>query len=201
MNSRKSKKVRKGRGGKIFAILLSIVIFFALIIFGVVMIGRQVISSQTDNIAAKFLPSSGSSGSSEGSASVTDAVSQMGSATPSAIATKLNENADVIKSQSQGMISSAKATSTSSKVTYTLESSKLNKATVGALLLASGDQVEEVADKVLDSMKKAGVAQPKLQVDLTDDKGNVIKTLNYSAENWILQKNNIYSVKCCFFES
>lgn len=184
MNSRKSKKVRKGRGGKIFAILLSIVIFFALIIFGVVMIGRQVISSQTDNIAAKFLPSSGSSGSSgssEGSASVTDAVSQMGSATPSAIATKLNENADVIKSQSQGMISSAKATSTSSKVTYTLESSKLNKATVGALLLASGDQVEEVADKVLDSMKKAGVAQPKLQVDLTDDKGNVIKTLNYSA--------------------
>ncbi|MCT1175161.1 hypothetical protein EFL96_08170 [Lactococcus lactis] len=184
MNSRKSKKVRKGRGGKIFAILLSIVIFFALIIFGVVMIGRQVISSQTDNIAAKFLPSSGSSGSSgssEGSASVTDAVSQMGSATPSAIATKLNENADVIKSQSQGMISSAKATSTGSKVTYTLESSKLNKATVGALLLASGDQVEEVADKVLDSMKKAGVAQPKLQVDLTDDKGNVIKTLNYSA--------------------
>jgi predicted PurR-regulated permease PerM len=184
MNSRKSKKVRKGRGGKIFAILLSIVIFFALIIFGVVMIGRQVISSQTDNIAAKFLPSSGSSGSSgssEGSASVTDAVSQMGSATPSAIATKLNENADVIKSQSQGMISSAKATSTDSKVTYTLESSKLNKATVGALLLASGDQVEEVADKVLDSMKKAGVAQPKLQVDLTDDKGNVIKTLNYSA--------------------
>ncbi|MGF2993708.1 hypothetical protein [Lactococcus lactis] len=175
MNSRKSKKVRKGRGGKIFAILLSIVIFFALIIFGVVMIGRQVISSQTDNIAAKFLPSS------EGSASVTDAVSQMGSATPSAIATKLNENADVIKSQSQGMISSAKATSTDSKVTYTLESSKLNKATVGALLLASGDQVEEVADKVLDSMKKAGVAQPKLQVDLTDDKGNVIKTLNYSA--------------------
>lgn len=181
MNSRKSKKVRKGRGGKIFAILLSIVIFFALIIFGVVMIGRQVISSQTDNIAAKFLPSSGSSGSSEGSASVTDAVSQMGSATPSAIATKLNENADVIKSQSQGMISSAKATSTGSKVTYTLESSKLNKATVGALLLASGDQVEEVADKVLDSMKKAGVAQPQLQVDLTDDKGNVIKTLNYSA--------------------
>lgn len=184
MNSRKSKKVRKGRGGKIFAILLSIVIFFALIIFGVVMIGRQVISSQTDNIAAKFLPSSGSSGSSgssEGSASVNDAVSQMGSATPSAIATKLNENADVIKSQSQGMISSAKATSTGSKVTYTLESSKLNKATVGALLLASGDQVEEVADKVLDSMKKAGVAQPKLQVDLTDDKGNVIKTLNYSA--------------------
>ena len=178
MNSRKSKKVRKGRGSKIFAILLSIVIFFALIIFGVVMIGRQVISSQTDNIAAKFLPSSGSS---EGADSVTDAVSQMGSATPSAIATKLNENADVIKSQSQGMISSAKATSTGSKVTYTLESSKLNKATVGALLLASGDQVEEVADKVLDSMKKAGVAQPKLQVDLTDDKGNVIKTLNYSA--------------------
>lgn len=181
MNSRKSKKVRKGRGGKIFAILLSIVIFFALIIFGVVMIGRQVISSQTDNIAAKFLPSSGSSGSSGSSASVTDAVSQMGSATPSAIATKLNENADVIKSQSQGMISSAKATSTDSKVTYTLESSKLNKATVGALLLASGDQVEEVADKVLDSMKKAGVAQPKLQVDLTDDNGKVIKTLNYSA--------------------
>ena len=94
MNSRKSKKVRKGRGGKIFAILLSIVIFFALIIFGVVMIGRQVISSQTDNIAAKFLPSSGSSGSSEGSASVNDAVSQMGSATPSAIATKLNERND-----------------------------------------------------------------------------------------------------------
>ena len=93
--------MRKGRGGKIFAILLSIVIFFALIIFGVVMIGRQVISSQTDNIAAKFLPSSGSSGSSEGSASVTDAVSQMGSATPSAIATKLNENADVIKIHSQ----------------------------------------------------------------------------------------------------
>ncbi len=181
MNSRKSKKVRKGRGGKIFAILLSIVIFFALIIFGVVMIGRQVISSQTDNIAAKFLPSSGSSGSSGSSTSVTDAVSQMGSATPSAIATKLNENADVIKSQSQGMISSAKATSTDSKVTYTLESSKLNKATVGALLLASGDQVEEVADKVLDAMKKAGVAQPKLQVDLTDDNGNVIKTLNYSA--------------------
>ncbi|RXK88081.1 hypothetical protein, partial [Lactiplantibacillus plantarum] len=116
MNSRKSKKVRKGRGGKIFAILLSIVIFFALIIFGVVMIGRQVISSQTDNIAAKFLPSSGSS---EGADSVTDALSQMGSATPSAIATKLNENADVIKSQSQGMISSAKATSTGSKVTYT----------------------------------------------------------------------------------
>ncbi|MGO2631464.1 MAG: hypothetical protein ACTH9I_07925 [Lactococcus lactis] len=44
--------MRKGRGGKIFAILLFIVIFFALIIFGVVMIGRQVISSQTDNIVA-----------------------------------------------------------------------------------------------------------------------------------------------------
>ena len=105
----------------------------------------------------------------------------VGALCPGPVDTEFNENADVIKSQSQGMISSAKATSTSSKVTYTLESSKLNKATVGALLLASGDQVEEVADKVLDSMKKAGVAQPKLQVDLTDDKGNVIKTLNYSA--------------------
>ena len=42
-------------------------------------------------------------------------------------------------------------------------------------------KVKDVADKVLDSMKKAGVAQPKLQIDLTDDKGNIIKTLDYSA--------------------
>ncbi|ARE18587.2 hypothetical protein [Lactococcus cremoris] len=113
------------------------------------MVGRHVISSQTDNIAAKFIPDS---------QNLTDAADQIGSATPSAIASKLNENSDTIKSQSQGLINSAKATSTDSKLTYTLESSKLNKATVGALLLASGDQVKDVADKVLDSMKKAGVA-------------------------------------------
>lgn len=172
MNSRKRKTVKKRRGGKVFAILLSLIIFLALIVFGIVMVGRHVISSQTDNIAAKFIPDS---------QNLTDAVNQIGSATPQAIASKLNENSDTIKSQSQGLINSAKATSTDSKLTYTLESSKLNKATVGALLLASGDQVKDVADKVLDSMKKAGVAQPKLQIDLTDDKGNIIKTLDYSA--------------------
>ena len=172
MNSRKRKTEKKRRGGKVFAILLSLIIFLALIVFGIVMVGRHVISSQTDNIAAKFIPDS---------QNLTDAADQIGSATPSAIARKLNENSDTIKSQSQGLINSAKATSTDSKLTYTLESSKLNKATVGALLLASGDQVKDVADKVLDSMKKAGVAQPKLRIDLTDDKGNIIKTLDYSA--------------------
>ncbi|CAL97538.1 hypothetical protein [Lactococcus cremoris] len=172
MNSRKRKTEKKRRGGKVFAILLSLIIFLALIVFGIVMIGRHVISSLTDNIAAKFIPES---------QNLTDAADQIGSATPSAIASNLNENSDTIKSQSQGLINSAKATSTDSKLTYTLESSKLNKATVGALLLASGDQVKDVADKVLDSMKKAGVAQPKLQIDLTDDKGNIIKTLDYSA--------------------
>lgn len=172
MNSRKRKTEKKRRGGKVFAILLSLIIFLALIVFGIVMVGRHVISSQTDNIAAKFIPDS---------QNLTDAADQIGSATPSAIASKLNENSDTIKSQSQGLINSAKATSTDSKLTYTLESSKLNKATVGALLLASGAQVKDVADKVLDSMKKAGVAQPKLRIDLTDDKGNIIKTLDYSA--------------------
>nr|WP_051013177.1 hypothetical protein [Lactococcus cremoris] len=153
MNSRKRKTEKKRRGGKVFAILLFLIIFLALIVFGIVMVGRHVISSQTDNIAAKFIPDS---------QNLTDAADQIGSATPSAIVSKLNENSDTIKSQSQGLINSAKATSTDSKLTYTLESSKLNKATVGALLLASGDQVKDVADKVLDSMKKAGVAQPKL---------------------------------------
>ena len=110
MNSRKRKTVKKRRGGKVFAILLSLIIFLALIVFGIVMVGRHVISSQTDNIAAKFIPDS---------QNLTDAADQIGSATPSAIASKLNENSDTIKSQSQGLINSAKATSTDSKLTYT----------------------------------------------------------------------------------
>ncbi|WP_259685869.1 hypothetical protein [Lactococcus cremoris] len=88
MNSRKRKTEKKRRGGKVFAILLSLIIFLALIVFGIVMVGRHVISSQTDNIAAKFIPDS---------QNLTDAADQIGSATPSAIASKLNENSDTIK--------------------------------------------------------------------------------------------------------
>ncbi len=47
MNSRKRKTENKRRGGKVFAILLSLIIFLALIVFGIVMVGRHVISSQT----------------------------------------------------------------------------------------------------------------------------------------------------------
>ena len=54
---------------------------------------------------------------------------------------------------------------------------------VGTLAHSGGihNYLDGRVHSLTDSMKKAGVAQPKLQVDLTDDKGNVIKTLNYSA--------------------
>ena len=95
MNSRKRKTEKKRRGGKVFAILLSLIIFLALIVFGIVMVGRHVISSQTDNIAAKFIPDS---------QNLTDAADQIGSATPSASASKLNENSDTIKSQKRRVL-------------------------------------------------------------------------------------------------
>lgn len=88
------------------------------------------------------------------SESLTDASGNIAPASPEAIVSTLNQNASNIVSRSQGFIDSAQATT-------------------------NGDQIEKVADKVLESMKASGVNHPQLVVNLTDDQGKTIQTIDY----------------------
>lgn len=170
MNSRKLRKVKKHRGRKIVVTLLSIIVVLALIAFGAIMLERHMIAGKTEAIISKIVPNMSSLG---------EAVGKSASASPSGIANKLNENADAIVNQSQGLIDSAKATSTNSGVTYTVQSSKLNTAAVNTLLTTNGDQAQTIADKVLDAMSQSGVEHPKLKLQLTNASGETVKTLTY----------------------
>ncbi|MGL4248884.1 MAG: hypothetical protein ACRCR5_08920, partial [Lactococcus garvieae] len=64
-------------------------------------------------------------------------------------------------------------------VKYNLSSSKMNGFLSHSILATNGDQIEKVADKVLESMKASGVNQPQLVVNLTDDQGKTIQTIDY----------------------
>ncbi|QPS71706.1 hypothetical protein [Lactococcus garvieae] len=170
MASRKLRKSKKGIGGRLIGFFLGLAIIIAIILFGLVMLGRYVIESSSNNIISKVIPYS---------QSLTDASGKIASASPEAIVSTLNGNASSIVDRSQGFIDSAQATTDGQTVEYKVSSSKLNGLLANGLLATNGDQIEDIANKVLDSMKSAGVEQPQLVLKLTDSQGQLIKTVNY----------------------
>lgn len=110
---------------------------------------------------------------------MTDASGNIAPASPEAIVSTLNQNASNIVSRSQGFIDSAQATTDGQTVKYTVSSSKMNGFLSHSILATNSDQIEKVADKVLESMKASGVNHPQLVVNLTDDQGKTIQTIDY----------------------
>lgn len=169
MVSRSSRRNKKGILRKLIGFLVGLIIVVALFVGGLVLLGRYAINN-TDNLLSKVIPYS---------ESLTDASGNIAPASPEAIVSTLNQNASTIVSRSQGFIDSAQATTDGQTVKYTLSSSKMNGFLSHSILATNGDQIEKVADKVLESMKASGVNQPQLVVNLTDDQGKTIQTIDY----------------------
>ncbi|MGL4483298.1 hypothetical protein [Lactococcus garvieae] len=170
MVSRSSRRNKKGILRKLIGFLVGLIIVVALFVGGLVLLGRYAINNNTDNLLSKVIPYS---------ESLTDASGNIAPASPEAIVSTLNQNASTIVSRSQGFIDSAQATTDGQTVKYTLSSSKMNGFLSHSILATNGDQIEKVADKVLESMKASGVNQPQLVVNLTDDQGKTIQTIDY----------------------
>lgn len=170
MPSRRLRKKKKGIAKRLFGVLLGLVVFVAFVAFGLVLLGRHFIENSSNNVLSKVIPYS---------ETLTDTNGKIAAASPEAIVSKLNENSSSIINRSQGFIDSAQATTDGQKVEYTISSSKANTFLANSLVATNGDQIESMANKVLDSMRSAGVAQPQVVLKLTDSQGNTVKTLDY----------------------
>lgn len=169
--SRRNNQPKRHRLRKVIIVLVSVLLVLALIFSGIVLLERQTVSKKTNAIIAKIVPSA---------SNLAAAASSAKSATPDAIASELNKNAASIVSESQGLVDSATAASTDSSVTYTLVSSKVNSLMANLLFTTNGDQFQQIANQVMDSMQQAGVAHPKVTIRLVDPSGNLIKSQTYS---------------------
>ncbi|WP_285117691.1 hypothetical protein [Lactococcus petauri] len=170
MVSRRSKRNKKGILRRLIGFLVGLIIVLALFVGGLVLLGRYAIANNTDNLLSKVIAYS---------ESLTDASGNIAPASPEAIVSTLNQNASNIVSRSQGFIDSTQATTDGQTVKYTVSSSKMNGFLSHSILATNGDQIEKVADKVLESMKASGVNHPQLVVNLTDDQGKTIQTIDY----------------------
>ena len=172
MQSRSNRPKRKSHlGRKILITLLSIIIVLGLIGAAGVALERYIVHRETNALVAKIIPSS-----------TLDSLKNttVSAISPADLAKELNNYADSIKSNSSGLIDSAKATQSGGTVTYTVSSGKLNSLTANALVTANGDSLQTIADKALEAMQKSGESNPKVVVQLTNSSGTVIKILTYT---------------------
>ena len=176
LNNRKPKKVKKKRSKAWLVILLTLLVFAGVVVGGVVLFARHIVSNQATNIVTSMIPSQVDA-SGQNLADI-----QLEPSTPQEISQHLNAASSAIVERAGGFLNSATATATDSSVTYdvSLGAAAANPLLVNGLLATNGDQIEEIANRVLDSMQASGVENPTLTLNLTDDDGNIIRTLHYS---------------------
>ncbi|GAK30942.1 hypothetical protein WOSG25_060620 [Weissella oryzae SG25] len=147
------------------------VVVLALVAFAGVQLERHIIANKAASIVAKAAP-------------VTKAGKladvKLAPSTPNEIADRLNSGKETLISASNGLIDDATANVNGSTVTYDVSSSKLSPLLVSTAMTTNGDQVQQMADKLLTSMKDAGTSNPKVVINVTDTNGNVIKSLTYT---------------------
>ncbi|WP_096818208.1 hypothetical protein [Lactococcus fujiensis] len=174
MNSRKNRPQRKRKshwGRKLLIFLISLLVVLGLIGTGAVMLERYIVKNET----TKILQHTGLS-----TALSTATSKSVPAASPTETAKQLNDYATTIEQKAGGLIDSTKATVNGSTVTYNVASSKINRFTVAALVAANGDSIEKIANQALSAMTESGTANPEVVINLTNDKGQVIKTLTYT---------------------
>ncbi|WP_447408961.1 hypothetical protein ACDP95_01775 [Weissella confusa] len=99
--------------------------------------------------------------------------------TPDDVALQLNNEAFNLKQSSRGLISDTNAVAKNDSVTLTVTSDKLSPAMINRALTTNGDQVDQLAQKVLRSMTEAGTKNPRLTIKVVDSNNKTLKTLTY----------------------
>lgn len=95
--------------------------------------------------------------------------------TPDQVAVQLNNEALNLKQSSRGLFTDTNAVAKSDAVT----SDKLSPSMINMALATNGDQVNQLANKVLRSMTDAGTKNPSLTIQVVDSNNKTLKTLTY----------------------
>ena len=99
--------------------------------------------------------------------------------TPDDVALQLNNEAFNLKQSSRGLFSDTNAIAKNDSVILTVTSDKLSPAMINMALTTNGDQVDQLAQKVLRSMTEAGTKNPRLTIKVVDSNNKALKTLTY----------------------
>jgi|GEM_PF-469727 len=179
----KAPKKKKSIGKKILIFFIVLLIIIGGLSAGAVWFARRMVAENAGDIINNIIPAgtdttqTGGTGETDGGSALADI--SLPPSTPEQITEKMNSAAQTIVEQSRGLVESAQASVDGSTVTYNLQTSRLNNAMIGAALMASGDQLDEIANKVLDSMEAAGTQNPRLDVNIVDDAGNILRTIPF----------------------
>lgn len=187
MNSRQNKTKKKSHVmRKVLITIVSIIVLLAIVAGVGLMIERNIVKNETDKLAQSIKTEASSSSAVASSSSTASAgtASSTGQAvaakTPEQVAEKMNSYAATIKAKVGAYVDSAVATVSGSAVTYTIKSSNLNSLTANALVAANGDSIQSLADQALTSMSESGTENPKVDINLTNGSGNIVKSLTYT---------------------
>lgn len=99
--------------------------------------------------------------------------------TPDQVAVQLNNEAFNLKQSSRGLFTDTNAVAKNDAVTLTVTSDKLSPSMINMALATNGDQVNQLANKVLRSMTDAGTKNPSLTIQVVDSNNKTLKTLTY----------------------
>lgn len=99
--------------------------------------------------------------------------------TPDQVAIQLNNEAFNLKQSSRGLFTDTNAVAKNDAVTLTVTSDKLSPSMINMALATNGDQVNQLANKVLRSMTDAGTKNPSLTIQVVDSNNKTLKTLTY----------------------
>lgn len=99
--------------------------------------------------------------------------------TPDDVALQLNNEAFNLKQSSRGLFSDTNAIAKNDSVILTVTSDKLSPAMINMALTTNGDQVDQLAQKVLRSMTEAGTKNPRLTIKVVDSNNKALKALTY----------------------
>ena len=99
--------------------------------------------------------------------------------TPDDVALQLNNEAFNLQQSSRGLFSDTNAVAKNDSVTLTVTSDKLSPAMINMALTTNGDQVDQLAQRVLRSMTEAGTKNPRLTIKVVDSNNKALKTLTY----------------------
>ncbi|MCM0583161.1 hypothetical protein H9L19_08055 [Weissella diestrammenae] len=165
----------KSKGKRRVKVFIGVLITIAIVAFGALQLERYVVDQQAAKLVSAMAPATTTK-----TTAGTISKLKLAASTPEQIATRLNENESGLVARSKQSISSAEASTSENGIIYTIATDKLNTTTVNMLLSANGDQVKQMAKKIVSSMADAGTNNPKMTINIVDSNGKLIKQLVYT---------------------
>jgi len=157
---------------KLLRVLLVLILLLGIVGF----VGIQFVRSQIDQRASQIV--SGLVDSNVVGDTLQDLV--IPPTSPQEFVQYFNNHAQEVSALTNGLVSSASASVQGSHVTYDFVIDGLNGLVVDVLIASNGDQIEAMANAILDSMVEAGTQNPSLDLNLVNEHGQIIRTLHYT---------------------